>query len=276
MGTPIIAAENLDVRYGEAVQALHGLSLAVPEGSFVALIGANGAGKTTLLRTLSGLVQLERGRVTAGRILFDGHDIAGRLPGTLVAQGIGQVLEGRRCFLPMTVEDNLKVAAAALGFSRSWTRAALERAYARFPPLAGRRRTPAALLSGGEQQMLAIERALVGSPRLLLLDEPTMGLAPRAAEDILEAIGALHREQGVTVVLAEQNMGLALAYADRGHVIENGAIRLSGTAAELADHPELWAAYLGLPPISDQSDPQAETPVTPQKEARHWPISIPS
>jgi len=276
MTAPIIAAENLEVRYGEAVLALRGLSLAVAEGSFVALIGANGAGKTTLLRTLSGLVQLQRGRITAGHVTFEGVDIAGRLPGALVAQGIGQVLEGRRCFLPMTVEDNLKVAAAALRLPRAQKREALDRAYTRFPRLAERRRTPAALLSGGEQQMLAIERALVGSPRLLLLDEPTMGLAPRAAEDILAAIGALHRDEGVTVLLAEQNMGLALAYADTGHVIENGAIRLSGTASELADHPELWAAYLGLPQASVTSDPKTATPNIHQKEARHWLTSIPS
>ena len=246
-GKPIIEVHDLEVCYGEAVQAVRGISLAVPAGGFIALIGANGAGKTTLLRSLSGLVRLQRGRVTAGRILFDGADIAGRSPSRLATAGIGQVLEGRRCFLPMNVEENLRTATFAQGLSRRRTREALDCAYARFPRLAERRRTPAALLSGGEQQMLAMARALVGSPRLLLLDEPTMGLAPRIAEEILAGVARLNRDEGVAVLLAEQNAGLAVAHADTAHVIENGVIRLSATGAELAGHGELWAAYLGLP-----------------------------
>ena len=246
-GKPIIEVHDLEVCYGEAVQAVRGISLAVPAGGFIALIGANGAGKTTLLRSLSGLVRLQRGRVTAGRILFDGADIAGRSPSRLATAGIGQVLEGRRCFLPMTVEENLRTATFAQGLSRRRTREALDCAYARFTRLAERRRTPAALLSGGEQQMLAMARALVGSPRLLLLDEPTMGLAPRIAEEILAGVARLNRDEGVAVLLAEQNAGLALAHADTAHVIENGVIRLSATGAELAGHGELWATYLGLP-----------------------------
>lgn len=246
-GAPIIQVRNLEVCYGETVQAVRGISLAVPAGAFVALIGANGAGKTTLLRSLSGLVALQRGRVTAGHVLFDGADIAGRSPSMLTTGGIGQVLEGRRCFLPMTVEENLRVATFAQGLSRRRTRDAIDGAYVLFPRLAERRRTPAALLSGGEQQMRAVARALVGSPRLLLLDEPTMGLAPQTAEEIIAGVARLNRDQGVAVILAEQNAGLALVHADTAHVIENGAIRLSGTGAELAGHGELWAAYLGLP-----------------------------
>ena len=243
----IIEVDGIEVRYSQAILAVRDISFSVPEGGFVALIGANGAGKTTILRAISRLVQLDRGQVTRGSIRFDGKDIAEQQPHALVAGGIAQVLEGRRCFQPMSVEDNLRTAAAALRLSRTATRAALERAYSRFPRLAERRRTPAALLSGGEQQILAIERALVGQPKLLLLDEPTMGLAPQVAETILERVERLNREDGVAVLLAEQNVALTLRYTSYAHVLENGAIRLSGTASDLIDHPEIWSTYLGLP-----------------------------
>jgi branched-chain amino acid transport system ATP-binding protein len=243
----IIEVDTVEIRYSQAILAVRDISFTVPEGGFVALVGANGAGKTTILRAISRLVELERGRVTRGMIRFGGRDVAGLAPSTLVADGIAQVLEGRRCFLPMTVEENLWTAAAALGLSRTTTRAALDRAYTRFPRLAERRHTPSALLSGGEQQMLAIERALVGQPKLLLLDEPTMGLAPQIAEAILETVNTLNREEGVTVLLAEQNVSLTLRYAQHAHVLENGSVRLSGAASDLIDHPEIWSSYLGLP-----------------------------
>jgi branched-chain amino acid transport system ATP-binding protein len=243
----ILEVENVEIRYDQAILAVRDIALAVPEGGFVSLIGANGSGKTTTLRAVSRLLELDRGRVTRGAIRFDGGDIARQSPHALVASGIAQVLEGRRCFLPMTVEENLLTAAAALRLSRAETGAALEKAYARFPQLASRRRTPAALLSGGEQQMLAIERALVREPRLLLLDEPTMGLAPQVAEAILETVATLNREHGVAILIAEQNVALTLRFAQDAHVLENGAIRLSGTAADLLHHPEIWSTYLGLP-----------------------------
>ncbi len=243
----IIDVDGIEVRYRQAILAVRDISFSVPENGFVALIGANGAGKTTILRAISRLVQLDRGQVTRGTIRFDGSDVAGQPPHALVTGGIAQVLEGRRCFQPMTVEDNLRTSAAALRLSRTATRAALERAYSRFPRLAERRRTPAALLSGGEQQMLAIERALVGKPKLLLLDEPTMGLAPQVAETILEMVDRLNREDSVAILLAEQNVALTLRYANHAHVLESGTIRLSGTASDLIDHPEIWSTYLGLP-----------------------------
>jgi len=247
----IIEVDGVEVRYAQAILAVRDISFSVPEGGFVALIGANGAGKTTLLRAISRLVDLERGLVTRGTIRFDGQDVAGSAPSALVAGGIGQVLEGRRCFLPMTVEENLLTAAGAISLSRNDKRRALDRAYGRFPRLAERRKTPSALLSGGEQQMLAIERVLVGQPRLLLLDEPTMGLAPQVAETILETVHYLNQNDRVSVLLAEQNVTLALRHASHAHVLEGGTVRLSGTAAELIDHPEVWAAYLGLPAAAE-------------------------
>jgi len=243
----ILEVDNVEIRYDQAILAVRAIAFAVPEGGFVSLIGANGSGKTTTLRAISRLLELDRGRVTHGAIRFDGRDIAQRSPHDLVASGIAQVLEGRRCFLPMTVEENLRTAAAALRLSRAETRAALERAFDRFPQLADRRRTPAALLSGGEQQMLAIERALVRTPRLLLLDEPTMGLAPQIAETILETVATLNHKHGVAILIAEQNVALTLRFVHDAHVLENGAIRLSGTAADLLHHPEIWSTYLGLP-----------------------------
>ena len=243
----ILEMDGVEIRYEQAILAVRDIAFTVPKGGFVSLIGANGAGKTTTLRAISRLLELDRGRVTHGTIRFDGTDIAQRSPHDLVASGVAQVLEGRRCFLPMTVEENLRTAAAARRLSRTETRAALDMAYARFPQLADRRRTPAALISGGEQQMLAIERALVRTPRLLLLDEPTMGLAPQIAETILETVAKLNREHGVAILIAEQNVALTLHYAHHAHVLENGAIRLSGTAADLLHHPEIWSTYLGLP-----------------------------
>jgi branched-chain amino acid transport system ATP-binding protein len=243
----ILEVDNVEIRYDQAILAVRAIAFAVPEGGFVSLIGANGSGKTTTLRAISRLLELDRGRVTRGVIRFDGSDIAAQSPHALVASGIAQVLEGRHCFLPMTVEENLLTAAAALRLSRAETCAALERAFDRFPQLADRRRTPAALLSGGEQQMLAIERALVRTPRLLLLDEPTMGLAPQVAETILETVATLNHKHGVAILIAEQNVALTLRFVHDAHVLENGAIRLSGTAADLLHHPEIWSTYLGLP-----------------------------
>lgn len=267
----IIEVDAVEVRYGQAILAVRDVSFAVPTGGFVALIGANGAGKTTILRAISRLVELDRGHVTRGTIRFDGKDVRDYAPSALVANGIAQVLEGRRCFLPMTVEENLRTATGALGFSRIATRSALDRTYVRFPRLAERRRSAAALLSGGEQQMLAIGRALVGQPKLLLLDEPTMGLAPQVAETIMETIDTLNREDGVTVLLAEQNVSLTLRYARHAYIFENGAIRLSGTAAEIIDHPEIWAAYLGLPAVILPA-PDATRYRDARQKVGIWPI----
>ena len=233
----MLSVENLRSSYGR-IEALHGVSIAVAAGEIVALLGANGAGKTTLIRAISGVQP-----IAAGRILFDGRPIE-RIPAyARVALGIAQVPEGRQLFAPLSVEDNLELGA--------WTRrdieldAELASIYELFPMLASRRRTAAAMLSGGQQQMLAIGRALMAKPRLLLLDEPSMGLAPMLVEQILDVVQGFKRA-GLTVLLVEQNARAALAIADRGYVIETGRIAASGSAAQLLADDRVQAAYLGV------------------------------
>jgi branched-chain amino acid transport system ATP-binding protein len=232
----MLSVENLRSGYGR-IEALHGVSLEVAAGEIVTLVGANGAGKTTLLRAISGVQP-----VTAGRILLDGRPIE-RVPGhARVALGIAQVPEGRQLFAPLAVEDNLKLGA--------WTRAGkpdaeLAQVYALFPMLAALRRAAAGTLSGGQQQMLAIGRALMAKPRLLLLDEPSMGLAPMLVDQILGVVQGFKRS-GLTVLLVEQNARAALAIADRGYVVETGRIAASGSAAQLIADDRVQAAYLGV------------------------------
>ena len=223
--------------YG-AVEALRGVSLEVARGELVALVGANGAGKTTLLRCISGIQP-----VTAGTIRFDGEDITRMRPARRVAKGIAQVPEGRLVFPAMAVEDNLRLGAYLL--DRKRLAAAYERVYALFPILAARRREQAGLFSGGQQQMLAIGRALMSEPRLLLLDEPSMGLAPIVVDQILDAIQNLCAN-GTTILLVEQNASAALGIADRGYVIETGQMVLDGEGEALLDNPRVQAAYLGV------------------------------
>jgi branched-chain amino acid transport system ATP-binding protein len=233
----VLSVENLKSGYGR-IEALHGVSITVAAGEIVTLVGANGAGKTTLLRAISGVQP-----ITAGRILFEGRPIE-RLPGhARVALGIAQVPEGRQLFAPLSVDDNLKLGA--------WTRrdddreTELAQVYALFPMLATRRQAAAGTLSGGQQQMLAIGRALMAKPRLLLLDEPSMGLAPMLVDQILGVVQGLKRT-GLTVLLVEQNARAALAIADRGYVVETGRIAASGSAAELLADDRVQAAYLGV------------------------------
>jgi branched-chain amino acid transport system ATP-binding protein len=233
----VLSVNKLTSAYGR-IEALHGVSLCVHAGEMVALIGANGAGKTTLLRAISGVQT-----VTAGSILFEGKPVE-RLPSHVrVALGIVQVPEGRQLFAPLSVEDNLKLGA--------WSRQSADltpdmaRVYAIFPMLASRRKVPAGALSGGQQQMLAIGRALMANPRLLLLDEPSMGLAPILVDRIIEAILDLKRK-GLTILLVEQNARAALAIADRGYVLETGRVTLSGAAAEIQTDKRVRKAYLGL------------------------------
>jgi branched-chain amino acid transport system ATP-binding protein len=233
----MLTVENLRSGYG-AVQALRDVSLSVRQGELVALVGGNGAGKTTLLRAISGVQP-----ITAGRIAFGGADITRLRPAARVAAGIAQVPEGRMVFPAMAVEDNLRLGAYLL--PRKRVPAAFDRVYALFPVLAARRREQAGLFSGGQQQMLAIGRALMSEPRLLLLDEPSMGLAPIVVDAIFEAIDALCAN-GTTVLLVEQNAAAALAIADRGYVIETGRIVLEGSGDALLDDPRVRSAYLGV------------------------------
>ena len=236
-GAPLLAVENLTIRYGR-VQALEQVSLEVHPGEVVTLIGANGAGKSTTLRSISRIVPIHR-----GRIAFDARDISGARPSDVVRMGIAQVPEGRRMLARQSVVDNLLLGA----YTRSdgaEIQADLERQFARFPRLAERRHQMAGTLSGGEQQMLAIARALMSRPRLLLLDEPSLGLAPLIVRAIFQIIRDLH-EAGVTILLVEQNASLALQIADRAYVLEAGRLTISGPAAALLSDERVQRAYLG-------------------------------
>ena len=233
----MLAIENLSSGYGR-IEALHGVSLNVAQGEIVALVGANGAGKTTLMRAISGVQS-----IFGGRILFDGKPIERLAPHARVALGIAQVPEGRQVFAPLSVGDNLRLGAWTQ--ATSGIEASLASVYALFPMLDEMRNIPAGALSGGQQQMLAVGRALMAKPRLLLLDEPSMGLAPKLVDQILKAVADL-RNTGLTVLLVEQNARAALAIADRGYVMETGRIATSGNSAELLADNRIQEAYLGV------------------------------
>lgn len=234
---PLLRLEGVTSRYGR-IEVLHGIDLTVGTGELVALVGANGAGKTTLLRTISGVQP-----ITGGRILFAGGDLSGHRPEARVGAGVLQVPEGRQVFAPMTIEDNLKMGA----FTRpaSEIRRGLDEVYALFPVLLEKRDLAAGNLSGGQQQMVALGRALMGRPKLLLLDEPSMGLAPLVVEEIFRVIVRL-KESGMTILLVEQNASAALSVADRGYVLETGSVVLTGRGRELLSNDDVRRAYLGM------------------------------
>jgi branched-chain amino acid transport system ATP-binding protein len=235
---PLLALSGVSSRYGP-IRAIDDVNLEVHAGELVAIVGANGAGKTTLLHAISGVQP-----VSAGRIRFDGRDTT-RLPShKIVAAGVCHVPEGRQVFAPLSVEDNLRLGAYAVRHDRAWVAAELARIYELFPILRERRHQAAGILSGGQQQMLAIGRALLGRPRLLLLDEPSMGLAPLLVEEIFRIVGELNAK-GVTVLLVEQNARAALAIAHRGYVLETGRVVMQAPAAELLADPRVRKAYLG-------------------------------
>jgi branched-chain amino acid transport system ATP-binding protein len=244
MTTSALEITRLDVRYGGAIAGVRGLSLAVPDGGFVALLGANGAGKTTTLKTISGLLPFENGRVVSGTIRFFGEDIAGVHAHQLARRGLLHVREGRHVFANMTLEENLAAATFALT-GRGRRAAGFDDIYGYFPLLAARRKSYAGLLSGGEQQMLAIGRALVGDPRLLLVDEASLGLAPMIAREIFDILARINAEKKLAILVVEQNVSLALKHAGYGYILENGAVVLQGTAADLADRELVSSRYLG-------------------------------
>jgi branched-chain amino acid transport system ATP-binding protein len=242
---PLLQLDDIHVDYDGIISALRGVSLHVARGEIVALLGSNGAGKTTTLKAASGLLGAERGAITRGAVVFDGQRGAELDARGLVQAGLVQVLEGRRCFPHLSVHENLLTGALARRASRAEAAADAERIYASFPRLTQRIGSPAGLLSGGEQQMLAIGRALMVRPRLLLLDEPSIGLAPQIVQEIFDVITELNRSQGVSVLLAEQNARLALRHAHRAVVLENGRVALSGNAAELSEREDVKSFYLG-------------------------------
>ena len=237
--------KDLEVVYQGVIQALSSLSLTVPVGSIVALLGANGAGKTTTLKAISGFLPLENGRVTRGSITAYGEDLLKFAPHTIVRRGIFHVREGRHVFAEMTVEENLIAATFAQRSARG-RKDAFDEVYNYFPILSQRRHQAAGYLSGGEQQMLAIGRALVADPQMILLDEPSLGLAPLIVKEIFEIIARINREKKVSMLLVEQNAVIALKYASYGYVIESGTTVLEGTTDELADNQDIQKFYLGV------------------------------
>lgn len=240
----VLQVENIEVVYNKAVQVLRGLSLAVPRGQIVALLGSNGAGKSTTLKAVSNLLPLQNGALSAGRIRFDGADIAGRAPHALVRAGLFHVLEGRHVFEDLTVEENLVAATYALG--RKAVAADFDLVYGYFPRLHERRKGLAGYLSGGEQQMLAIGRALLADPQLILLDEPSLGLSPVLVESIFEIIARINAERGTSMLLVEQNASVALAVAHYGYIMETGKVVIDNSAEKLAADPDVREFYLGI------------------------------
>ena len=233
---------SLEVVYHSVARVVSGVSLEVPDGAIVALLGPNGAGKTTVLRAITGLLPIHDGRITKGSIELGAARLDGLAPERIVRHGLVQVMEGRRIFIELTVEENLL--AGTYGRTDDW-RADLEAMYRQFPLLAERRRQTAGLLSGGEQQMLAIGRALLARPKVLLLDEPSLGLSPKLTEEVAQLIAEI-RDRGVSVLLVEQNAQMALSLASHGYILENGKVVLDGTAAELREDPDVREFYLGM------------------------------
>ena len=246
----VLEVNNIEVIYNKVVQALRGLSLAVPRGQIVALLGSNGAGKSTTLKAVSGLLALEDGALESGSILFNGQSTAALAPQQLVRQGLSHVMEGRRVFEDLTVEENLVAATYALTGRKPTEQGApkpdFDLVYSYFPRLHERRKGLAGYLSGGEQQMLAIGRALIAQPQLILLDEPSLGLSPKLVEDIFTIIARINAERGTSMLLVEQNATVALAVAHSGYIMENGKIVIDGTAERLANDPDVREFYLGM------------------------------
>ncbi len=241
----LLVVTGIEVRYSDAILALRGVSLAVRQGEIVVLLGPNGAGKTTTLKAVSNLLAAERGQLSKGRITLDGESTAGIAPGDLVGRGMVQVLEGRHCFAHLTVEENLITGALLHHPGRAALTADLDRVYAYFPGLKAKRRIRAGYASGGEQQMIAIGRALISRPRLMLLDEPSMGLAPRVVEDIYRVVRQLNRDEGISFLIAEQNTVTALRYAHGACVLETGRVMLHGQARDLLGREEIRDLYFG-------------------------------
>ena len=242
----LLEVNNIEVIYNHVILVLKGVSLSVPKGGIIALLGGNGAGKTTTLKAVSNLLHSERGEVTKGTILYRGQPVAELNPAELVRKGVIQVMEGRRCFEHLTVEENLMSGAYTRSDGRAEVKADLEMVYSYFPRLKERRRSQAGYTSGGEQQMCAIGRALMSRPETILLDEPSMGLAPQLVEEIFVIVKGLNETEGVSFLLAEQNTNVALRFAHYGYILESGRVVMDGPAADLRENPDVKEFYLGM------------------------------
>ena len=245
-GETLLDINNIEVIYNHVILVLKGVSLKVPKGGITALLGGNGAGKTTTLKAVSNLLHSERGEVTKGTISYRGQPISDLNPAELVSRGVIQVMEGRHCFEHLTVEENLMCGAYTRKDGSAAVKQSLELVYNYFPRLKERRKSLAGYTSGGEQQMCAIGRALMSNPETILLDEPSMGLAPQLVEQIFEIVKRLNEEQGVSILLAEQNTNIALKYAHYGYILESGRVVMDGPAKELSENPDVKEFYLGM------------------------------
>ena len=242
----LLEVNNIEVIYNHVILVLKGVSLTVPKGAIIALLGGNGAGKTTTLKAISNLLHSERGEVTKGSITYRDAPIANLNPASLVKTGVIQVMEGRHCFEHLTVEENLMTGAYTRTDGNADINADLEKVYSYFPRLKDRRKSQAGYTSGGEQQMCAIGRALMSRPEMILLDEPSMGLAPQLVEQIFDIVKDLNEKEGVTFLLAEQNTNAALRFAHYGYILESGRVVMDGPAAELRENPDVKEFYLGM------------------------------
>ena len=243
--TPLVEVNGIEVIYNHVILVLKGVSLKVPHHSIVALLGGNGAGKTTTLRAISNLLRGERGEVTKGSITLEGERIENLSPAELVKRGVVQVMEGRHCFAHLTIEENLLTGAYTRS-DKGEIAGNLEKVYNYFPRLKTRRTSQAAYTSGGEQQMCAIGRAIMSNPRMVLLDEPSMGLAPQIVDEVFHIVKDLNSKEKVTFLLAEQNTNMALKYSDYGYIMESGRIVMDGPAQELANNEDVKEFYLGM------------------------------
>ena len=242
----ILKIENIEVMYDSVISALHDVSLSVPRGKIVALLGGNGAGKSTTLKAISTMLASERGKVTKGKIIYDGTSVTNQNPTEMVGLGMVQVLEGRRCFSHLTVEENIITGAYSRKLTNSEMKDELDKIYSYFNRLKDRRKSQAGFTSGGEQQMLAVARAMMAKPKMLLLDEPSMGLAPQLVSEIFKIVKDLNEKEGVSILLAEQNTNIALKNSDYGYIIETGNVKLHGTAEKLLNNDEVKELYLGI------------------------------
>ncbi|MBI5719486.1 MAG: ABC transporter ATP-binding protein [Burkholderiales bacterium] len=270
MSNILLNVNGIEVIYNHVILVLKGVSLQVPEGGVVALLGGNGAGKTTTLRAVSNLLAGERGEVTKGSIELRGERIERLSTSAMVDRGVIQVMEGRHCFAHLTIEENLLTGAYTRKDGKAAVAATLEKVYNYFPRLRQRRGSQAAYTSGGEQQMCAIGRALMANPKMVLLDEPSMGLAPQIVEEVFEIVKDLNQRERVTFLLAEQNTNMALRYADYGYILENGRIVMDGAAAALRENEDVKEFYLGVGRSADGSDRRSFREVKSYKRRKRW------
>jgi branched-chain amino acid transport system ATP-binding protein len=267
--TPLLSVNNIEVIYDHVILVLKGVSLQVPKGKVVALLGANGAGKSTTLKAISNILAAERGDVTKGSIEYKNERVDQLSPNQLVTRGVIQVMEGRHCFAHLSIEDNLLTGAYTRKISNAEVKQELEKIYEYFPRLKIRRKSQAAYTSGGEQQMCAIGRAMMAKPEMILLDEPSMGLAPQIVEEVFEIVKDLNKRENVSFLLAEQNTMVALRYSDYGYILENGRVVMDGLAEDLRNNEDVKEFYLGVA-ANDDEERKSFKDVKSYRRRKRW------